>query len=293
MVSLSSLPFSYAEAAEATEIKINKKILNLEPGQTDTLIISGTKQKITWSTSNNEVATVNKSGKVTAVKEGVAIIKATVAKKKLTCSVTVKQNPYITNAPFEAQVVKNDYFQYVIPKNWTSSDSNTENSNNSSSKKIEEGTTTLLPITETEEEKTTYVQLNIEENEEGFDASDYEMMKEIFTSYMTEENLTSTITQGLIDEGYITKDMNITYSDFKTSDFTTPSGTALKIEFNMLFYMYKVHAAYYILFSDNFSVIATTIDSVNILTPGAKEVTPKASEVAEYLLTSIQNIDEN
>ncbi len=293
MVSLSSLPFSYAEAAEATEIKINKKILNLEPGQTDTLIISGTKQKITWSTSNNEVATVNKSGKVTAVKEGVAIIKATVVKKKLTCSVTVKQNPYITNAPFEAQVVKNDYFQYVIPKNWTSTDSDSEKPNNSSGKKIEEGTSILSPKIETGEEEYSIVELMYEETDNSFDVSDYDGIKEILNSYMTEEYVKEMITQGLIDEGDITKDTNVTYSDFITSDFTTPLGTALKYEFNMKYDRYKIYVYFYFLFTENYSIMVASLDGVDILAPDMIEISPNAKEVSEYVLKSLYNIDED
>lgn len=86
------LPTERVAAAES--IKLNKSKLTIEVGSTYTLKINGTKEKITWSSSNKKIAKVNKSGKVTGVKKGSATITATVAGKKYTCKVTVKKQEY-------------------------------------------------------------------------------------------------------------------------------------------------------------------------------------------------------
>lgn len=75
-------------------IALNKTELSLELGGTETLTVTvkpdnATDKTVTWSTSNAEVATVAK-GKVTAVKEGEAIITAKAGEKSATCKVTVK-----------------------------------------------------------------------------------------------------------------------------------------------------------------------------------------------------------
>ena len=59
--------------------------------------LNGTDQKITWKSSNKNIASVNKNGKITAKKKGTVTITATVLKKKYTCKVTVK-NPKSTSS---------------------------------------------------------------------------------------------------------------------------------------------------------------------------------------------------
>jgi len=54
-----------AEAA----IKISKKTAALTVGKTLQLKVSGTKLKVTWSSSNKSVASVTQKGKVTAKKK--------------------------------------------------------------------------------------------------------------------------------------------------------------------------------------------------------------------------------
>lgn len=73
----------------AATVKLNKKKLNLLTGESKKLKVTGSKSKVKWSTDDETVATVNKSGKVTAVGTGVTNITATVGKKKITCTVTV------------------------------------------------------------------------------------------------------------------------------------------------------------------------------------------------------------
>ncbi len=93
-----------AKRAKAT---LNKKSVTLEVGGSVKLKVKNVKKaKTTWKTTNKKVARVNKKGKVTAMSEGNANIKAIVkaGKKryKLTCKVSVKAkaqvNPQVTQA---------------------------------------------------------------------------------------------------------------------------------------------------------------------------------------------------
>ena len=64
-----------------TNININPKILSLEVGKYETLkaAIVPVDLPITWASSNEAVAIVDQTGKVTAVSEGTAIITATIS----------------------------------------------------------------------------------------------------------------------------------------------------------------------------------------------------------------------
>lgn len=100
VVTLSSLsPLS--QLAQAATIKINKKELTLIVGQSDKLNIIGTKSIKSWKSSNKTVATVSKTGNVTANKKGTTTITATVDKKKYTCKVTV-ENKELTDEDYAA-----------------------------------------------------------------------------------------------------------------------------------------------------------------------------------------------
>lgn len=78
------------QTVRAASAKISKKTLALSKGKTAVLKITGTKSKVTWSSSNNKVAVVSQKGKVTAKKAGTATITAKAGKKRFKCKVTVK-----------------------------------------------------------------------------------------------------------------------------------------------------------------------------------------------------------
>ena len=75
---------------KVTVIKLNKKSVSLKVGKNVTLKVRGTKAKVTWKSTNANVAAVNKKGKVTGKNQGKATIIARVANRKLKCKVTVK-----------------------------------------------------------------------------------------------------------------------------------------------------------------------------------------------------------
>lgn len=97
---LSDTEYKVAPVATTVTLDKNELTLNLKDKTTATLIAtvdpSNTLDTVTWSTSDATVATVDQTGKVTAVKEGAATIKATVNGKEATCTVTVLGNRTVT-----------------------------------------------------------------------------------------------------------------------------------------------------------------------------------------------------
>ncbi|MDO5548623.1 MAG: Ig-like domain-containing protein [Eubacteriales bacterium] len=77
------------KAQAKTTVKLNTTSVVIRPGKTKTLKITGTKKKVTWSSSNKKVATVSSKGKITAKKYGVTTITAKVGSKKYKCKVKV------------------------------------------------------------------------------------------------------------------------------------------------------------------------------------------------------------
>lgn len=67
--------------------------LTLVEGNTYTLKLNGNSQKVKWSSSNTDVATVSAKGAVTAKSNGYATIYATVGYKSYSCSLTVNKPP--------------------------------------------------------------------------------------------------------------------------------------------------------------------------------------------------------
>lgn len=78
-----------------SKLKLNKKSVTLKKGKSVTLTVTQTPitatDKLTWSSSNKKVATVNKKGKIVAKKKGSAVITLKSSNgKKVTCKVKVK-----------------------------------------------------------------------------------------------------------------------------------------------------------------------------------------------------------
>ena len=86
-----------AMPVSASAAKLNKKSISLNVGKIYTLKASGTKEKITWTSSKKSVATVSSKGVVKAKKKGTAVITAKYGKKKLKCTVTVKKAKTVIN----------------------------------------------------------------------------------------------------------------------------------------------------------------------------------------------------
>ena len=69
----------YDEGYEEEELELSKEKLNLSVGSSATLEVDGDYDEITWSSSKTKIASVNANGKVTAKKNGTAVITAEVA----------------------------------------------------------------------------------------------------------------------------------------------------------------------------------------------------------------------
>lgn len=110
--SSSQYPYVYVYGAEievtytvedvhVTSVSLNKNTLSMEEGDTEQLTetvlpANATDKSVSWSSSNNAVATVNSSGLVTAVSAGSATITVTTTDGGYTasCAVTVTQPSY-------------------------------------------------------------------------------------------------------------------------------------------------------------------------------------------------------
>ena len=81
--------------AEQVSIKFASQTYQMSVGQTmdlvEELVVENTDKKPSFSSSDSKVATVNRSGKVTALAQGSAVITAEVAGKSAVCTVQVSE----------------------------------------------------------------------------------------------------------------------------------------------------------------------------------------------------------
>ena len=73
--------------------ELNKKSITLTTKASTTLKLNGAYKKVTWKSSNTKIASVDKNGKVKALKAGTAKVTAKHNGKTYTCKVTVKNPP--------------------------------------------------------------------------------------------------------------------------------------------------------------------------------------------------------
>lgn len=81
---------SAPQAEAASSVKLNKTSASVFVSRATQLKVTGTSKKVTWTSSNQNVASVSASGVVTGRAPGSAVITAAVGSKKYTCKVTVK-----------------------------------------------------------------------------------------------------------------------------------------------------------------------------------------------------------
>ncbi|MCR5464772.1 MAG: Ig-like domain-containing protein [Bacteroidales bacterium] len=104
----------------ATGVTLDKKSLSLMDGQTSQLIATvsptnATNHEVTWSSSSTSVATVDKSGKVTAVAPGTATITVkTHNGKTATCSITVSTRYTVYSLATNKEITENSSLSYTV-----------------------------------------------------------------------------------------------------------------------------------------------------------------------------------
>jgi uncharacterized protein YjdB len=160
------------EPVAVTGVTLNKTSLSLEAGQDETLIATvapsnADNKNISWSSSDNTVASVDQTGKVSAVSAGTATITVTTAdgNKTHTCTVTVtapsttipvtaialnKTSTTITVGASETLTVSYTPTNANTGKaiTWTSSNNNIATVNNGVVTAVAEGTATITAKSE-------------------------------------------------------------------------------------------------------------------------------------------------
>ena len=151
-----SCAFNAAAATVAVQsVAVSPATVSLEPGKTASVgaVITpsnATNTAVTWSSSNTGIATVDGSGKITAVAAGSATITATTADggKKGTCEVTVAQNVAVTVNATTCTVNKEATYQIVATVTGTTNTAVTFASADPNKVKVDEkGVVTGLNVT--------------------------------------------------------------------------------------------------------------------------------------------------
>ena len=126
-------PVPTTQAPQDYTLKVNPSSLTLTEGQSKQLDVAyGGTGKLTWTSDNEKVATVDSKGKVKAVASGNAVITVTDGKKTATVNVKVEGNYSLGISPMtltmEAGTAKDLAVYYNGPQNkyltWSSSDKN-------------------------------------------------------------------------------------------------------------------------------------------------------------------------
>ena len=130
MVWLAALMLVACEKQE-TPIVLNQTVLQMKPGEIQTVEVVGSVANVEWTSSNPEVATVY-YGVVTAVAIGKTVITASAGKQSATCEVFVSGSDGATLriTPAVVSMKKGETFQfsygntYDLELTWSSSDDN-------------------------------------------------------------------------------------------------------------------------------------------------------------------------
>lgn len=104
---------SIAPVQTQASVKLNATSKTLSVGQSFVLKVSGTFERVKWSSNKSSVASVNQSGKVTAKKAGNATIKAKVSGKTLKCKVKVKSSGSATMGEKNALRKAQQYLDFM------------------------------------------------------------------------------------------------------------------------------------------------------------------------------------
>ena len=82
---------AYGSSVKENEISLSKTAVNVILGDQVKITLHGTEEKVTWSSQNSAVATVESSGMIKGIKKGTTTITAQVDGKSYPCKVVVEQ----------------------------------------------------------------------------------------------------------------------------------------------------------------------------------------------------------
>lgn len=100
-------------SGKKSSLKLNKTKITMLRYHSYKLKVKGTKKKVKWSSQNENIASVDEYGVITAVNEGKTEITAAVGKKKLTCKLTITDpNPKDVLAAYGYKAL-----QQALPEN--------------------------------------------------------------------------------------------------------------------------------------------------------------------------------
>lgn len=116
---LSSTAIYRISIKAAKKISISQKTLSLMEGDSKKLSLKNIskKQKVVWSSSNEQIAVVSSNGKVTAKKVGKVKIMATVKKQKYSCNITIKKKVSQEVTKTEKDLTDGDVY-YTTPNDY-------------------------------------------------------------------------------------------------------------------------------------------------------------------------------
>ncbi len=151
-VAFSATSASVDIVTKVSEITLDKTDIKLDKGATEQLTATvspadASDDSVSWISSNNQVATVDQSGKVTAVKPGTATITAKAGDKTATCKVTVSSP--LKGISIEKEISLGVSATYTLkvtynPDDTTSNKTVTWTSSNPTVAKVDKGVVTAL-----------------------------------------------------------------------------------------------------------------------------------------------------
>ena len=95
-----------ASQAESVPLAIDQTSITIPSGETARITATGGSGEIVWTSSNDEIATVN-GGSVTGVAGGTVTITATTGSETVTCTVTVTGDPWVS--PVQLSLNREDF----------------------------------------------------------------------------------------------------------------------------------------------------------------------------------------
>ncbi len=251
----------FTAKAETSAVSISKSKLTLEIGKSENLTLKGTSRVAVWKTSSKKIATVSRTGKVTAKSIGTAKITATLGKASYSCRVTVKGSidSYKKGAPFDARKVKIGKISSIIPEDWffqVIEDSDGDSLTNDY----------VISIAPTESQSSS-ITIFMEKTDEK--AEDYSILKSDLESSFNADSIQQMMKDAYGNSAKIT--------GFNASDFNTDLGTAYRVEYVLTVNKVSSLHTNYTFHINNYSFDITVNDtqSCNI------------DEAAQYFLKSI------